>query len=198
MTKVSIWNQAVAIIGGGEYGLIQGENDESSQAKWCRELWDAAVDHSIIALEPNEAKAYTTCSETAYDIEKADWGYAYTLPADFLHFISFVDESGRELTYEYDIISGLAGNIPQRFIVSDESSCYIKYLRKLSYDSTDQYSPELIDVIAHRLAVMIVPVFVPSMKAAVAAEYSKSLHDALGNARSQTYIEKTEWITDLT
>ena len=167
ITKVAVWNRALAIIGGSKKGMVISENDESEQAKWLRMFWEDAVDYVVTLRNWYEALTYVVLAETGDTIEKAEWDVAYTRPPDCLRIIRFTDICDQTKNYPYAEL--------RNYILSNETTGYLYYVRNMDYDDVTQMSTGMRSVIAARLAFEVAGVFKPKMQPVAERAYETAL-----------------------
>jgi len=193
VSRVTIWNMALAVFGPSDTGIITETSDESTVANWLRMFEQEAADYCVSLFDWIEARGFTELGATADTVEVADWEYVYDKPADFLRIIDFTDEDGRLLKVPYEPLG--------KYIVSDETPGYIKYVKQMTLtpnpgggNQVNEMSPTLRYLIAMRLAVLISPVYKPRMKTLALAEYSEALSEARSINQNQLFKKETKWI----
>ena len=194
MSKVTIFNSACGIIGGNNKGLILSDNEEGSIADHCREFYEEAVDISVIWLRPYKYIAYKSIAYTSNTVAKSDWSYAYAYPSNVLELIKYTDENSRIAEYDYDIIDDGDGN---KYIVSDQSDCYLHYIKKPNYDDTTTMGAMLRRLIAANLAVLIAPFVKPKMLQVAEAQLEKWETRTADMNASHIYVEEIESSADI-
>ena len=180
-SKITLWNEAVGLIGGNAKGLILSVDEEGSLADHCRAFHREAVDRSITFLRPVEATKFVGITATSDTVAKSDWSYAFSLPADYLDLVKYTDEDDRTINTPFEIKGA--------YILSDTEDCYIEYIHKMDYEDTTEMSPFLKALIAANLAVMIAPFIKPAMLQIAEAKLARMEQRAGDMAQRHTYEE---------
>jgi len=185
-SKVTLWNMAAGIVGGNAKGLILSEDSEGSLADHCLMFWDEAVDLSVEFVRPSRAKKYLNIPQTSDTVAKADWEYAFAIPADYVDLIQYTDVNDHTVNIEHEII----GN----YIVSNEEDCYLYYLKKIDYTVMN---PSLRKLVAANLAVLIAPFIKPTMLSIAEAKLSVAEQRALDMEEDKEYVEEETPIDEI-
>lgn len=195
-SRVVIWNMAIAVFGPTETGIIEDVDDEATVAQWLRMFEQEAAEYCVSLFDWAEATGFSELGVTADSVAVADWDYVYDKPADFLRIANFTDVLDRSVESKYESLG--------KYIVSDETPGYIKYVRQMALKPSpgggtqvNEMSPTLRHLIAMRLAVLIAPVYKPRMKTLALAEYENALTEAERVNQSNVYIEPTTKVTDV-
>ena len=196
ISRTTVWNNAISVMGGDATGIIQDVDDKGDVAKWLRAFEEDAAEFCIALFPWQEATAFVQLGTTSDTVAKADWGFAYDKPSDFLKIIDFTNECGRAIKEPYEILG--------KYIVSDADPGYIRYVRKMAFvpDNTGDselldMSPQLRDLIAKRLAVMIAPVYKPKMLSTAVGQFDLSLNEARAVTQDNVFVKPTGWIYDI-
>ena len=197
-SKVLIYNMAAGIVGGNSKNLIASTTEESDIVTYCNQFYEESVDLTTVFIQPYRSRAYKTLSATANTIEKADWGYAYPLPSDYLEMINLTDENSRVADYPHDIIAYESGGDITQYIVSDESTCYIHYIKKMNYDNPVQMSVTFRRLVAANMAVLIAPFYAPKMLQMAEAQVEKWESRCADMNAGHVYIEEIVSSADIT
>ena len=187
-SRVIIWNTCLSVFGSTETGIIEDVDDESPVSDWIRMFEQEAADYCVILFDWVEATSFSELGVTDDTVAKADWSYAYNQPSDFLRIANFTVASDRSITSAYERLG--------KYIVSDTTPGYIKYIRQMTLvpvegggTEVNDMSPTLRALIAMRLAVLIAPVFNPKMEPIAIAKYDIALKEAEGINQANVYIE---------
>lgn len=146
----SICNQAIAELGGGEFGAprIQGFTDGTSLSTLCGEFYPDARD-MVLELHPfNFATAYAVLGRSP-DTPAMKWRYQYLLPTNpYCIKVRGTDEGAGA---EFEVGTDTSGH---RVLFSDQSTVSIEYTKRV--DDLGSWSPlalqVLIKVLASKLA----------------------------------------------
>lgn len=162
-TLTNLFNYALSMVGGvgtGENSFrIRTISDGTDLANMLLMLWPQARKEVLARADWPEALKYADLGAELSDVDKADWEYAFNLPADYLGRCRQVDEEYDsstlpEDTYEYDkkIIAGKR-LLTNEYSNADGDSAYIQYV----YDLQDvsRYSTLLYKAMAINLAASI-------------------------------------------
>ena len=150
-TDVDICNLAL-VQDGANLIITLADRDTSDEAKLCRQLYPLVRDICLTDWEWNGPSKFATLGNAISGTESADWEFVFNLPADCLQVIAQVDEGSRRRKPPYEVLGRQL--FTNDLSNSDGDSAYIKYI---SVADVSKISPQVIEYIALKLALMMGP-----------------------------------------
>lgn len=150
-TDADICNLAL-IKAGGELILTLADNDVSDNAALCRRLYPLIKDTCLTRAEWNGVTKFADLGGEVQVAEQADWEFVFNLPADCLQVIAQIGEGDHRKKFAY-IVKGKQLYTNQ-YSNDAGDSAYIDYI---SVSDVSKFSPQLIEYIAHKLAMALIP-----------------------------------------
>lgn len=189
-SRTTLWNDAINLLGGDSGGIITSVDDTGDVAKWLRDQDQEACDYCVGLFDWLEATAFSEIAVVASAVQKADWEFAYSRPDGFLHIINFTNVDGRRLKVPYELMG--------KYILSDETPGYIKFVRRMSLTSVADItlmSPALRHLVAKYLGTLVTPVFDSAMTVTAEAKFEAALDEARAVNQNNTFRKPTPWIS---
>ena len=179
-SKLQIWNLALANI--KQTPSIQGVNEDSSEANFCRVYYEDALKDALQKHDWNFAKKRLSLAVIDDERNREDWEYQYGYPNDCLQarYIVTPRRDQSPIPFEVAILpsTGLGNSADQKVIWTD------KYQAVLSYtyfqENTTFFSQKFTIALSWKLSSLIAQPITnkASIEAAALAQYQEKILEA--------------------
>jgi hypothetical protein len=150
-TITELANRAIIKIGGGfdKKTLENVETDVSDIGILCRILIPQVRREVLNLWDWQESIKYADLGgQVATDTAKAEWQYAFNLPADNIRVIAQIGEQDHRQKYDYQEFAGLL--FTNDLTNKTQDSAYIKYI--FDNEDVNTYSPSVWELMTLKLA----------------------------------------------